>query len=310
MTTIKKIVSIRWQIIITLSVIFMVGLLLSSDFEPADSLATNNTLSATPPTAPDSLLFAGEIVPIEYFDVKESLERELMVNIYWHSQTIWLIQKANRFFPLIEPILKENNLPNDFKYLAVAESGLSQTVSPAKAVGFWQIIEGTAKDYGLEVNDEVDERYHIEKSTEFACKYIYESYIRYGSWTLAAASYNVGRRGVDRQLEKQKETNYYNLLFNDETARYIYRILAFKIIFENPEKYGFYIPDNKLYQPYSFEEDEVSGDIISWADYAKEKGTNYKMLKTLNPWLRSDKLTNGAKKTYRIKIPSNNTRQK
>ena len=309
MKTGEKISSFNWFLTITLSFIVLVMLFINSKDEPADSLVSNENIMATPPSVPDSLTFAGEKVLLDYFDVKESLERELLVNVYWHSQTIWLLQKANRYFPLIEPILKENHIPDDFKYLAVAESGLSHIVSPSGAVGFWQILEGTGKDYGLEINDEVDERYNLEKATEFACNYILESYSKYENWTMAAASYNVGRRGVDRQIERQKEHNYYNLLFNDETARYLYRILAFKIIFENPEAYNFIIPKNKLYNPISYNEVEVSSGINSWADFAKEHGINYKMLKFLNPWLRDDKLTNKSNKTYQIKIPKKNFRQ-
>lgn len=303
-----KLVRMKWPILTSIAVVAVIGLLLSTDFNPSDSLNSTVNIPAGPPSVPEKVEFAGENVPLENFDIRESLERELMINVYWHSQTIWLIQKAHRFFPLIEPILKQNNLPDDFKYVAVAESGLSQVVSPAGAVGFWQILEGTAKDYGLEISDEVDERYHIEKATDFACKYFTESYAKYGNWTLSAASYNVGRRGVDRQIERQKETDFYNLLFNDETARYIFRIIAFKIIFENPENYSFYIPEEKLYKPIPFEEKEISTEITSWAEYAKANNTNYKMLKTLNPWLRDDKLTNSTKKTYTVKIPSGNVR--
>lgn len=281
----------------------------SSDTEPAEILPDSNIVVVTP-TIPDSLSFCNELVPIQYFDVQESLERELTVNTYWHSQTIWLLQKANRFFPIIEEILKENNIPDDFKYLAVAESGLENIVSPAGATGFWQLMEGTAKDYELEVNSEVDERYHLEKATIAACKYLQESFDKYGNWTLTAASYNVGRRGIDRQIERQKETNYYDLLLNDETARYIYRILAFKLVFENPGTYSFDLSKEDLYKPFTYKEIEVNTSIESWADFAKEYGTNYKLLKILNPWLRDSMLTNKNAKTYLVKVPKKNTRIK
>jgi membrane-bound lytic murein transglycosylase D len=302
-----KLVRFKWYILSGFSLGIIVCLLLGTDFSPADSNKFMN-IPASPPTIPQQITFAGENVPVEYFDIRESLEREMTVNVYWHSQTIWLIQKAHRYFPLIESVLKQYNIPDDFKYLAIAESGLSQTVSPAGAVGFWQILEGTAKDYGLEINDEIDERYSIEKATEFACKYFLESYKKYGNWTLAAASYNVGRLGVDRQIDRQKETDYYNLLFNDETARYIFRIIAFKTIFENPEAYGFVLPKDRLYQPIPFKEKEVSGAVPSWADFAKENNTNYKILKMLNPWLRDDKLVNKAGKVYKIKVPDGEIR--
>ena len=163
---------------------------------------------------PDEITFAGEPIPVDLFDVKESLDRELLSNTYFHSQTIRLLKMANRYFPQIEPVLRKNLVPDDFKYLAVAESGLMQAVSPAKAAGFWQLMKGTAQDYGLIVNTEIDERYHIGKSTEVACKYLIESYQKYGNWTMTAASYNAGRRGVDRQIERQNKQNYYDLLLN------------------------------------------------------------------------------------------------
>ncbi|MBN2487201.1 MAG: lytic transglycosylase domain-containing protein [Bacteroidales bacterium] len=297
-----------WQLTVVLSFLLLIALFLSSDFGPADTLKMPDNLSAVPPELPEKIEFAREEVPLAFFDVRESLERELMVNVYWHSQTIWLLQKAYRFFPVIEPILKQNNIPDDFKYLAVAESGLSNVVSPAGATGFWQIMEGTGKDYGLEINPEVDERYHLEKATEFACKYINESFSKYQNWTLAAASYNVGRKGIDRQIERQNENEFYNMLFNDETARYIFRILAFKIIFENPGDYGFQIPPNKRYKPIPYQYFETSEEISSLAEFAKGHNTNYKFLKMLNPWLRDDKLLNKSHKTYLIKIPDENAR--
>ena len=193
-----------------------------------------------PVEIPQKLEFAGESVPLENFDARESLDRELLVNTYFHSQTILLIKKAGRYFPVIEPILNDNNIPDDFKYLAVAESGLANVVSPKKAVGFWQLMEETARDYGLEVSKEVDERYHLAKATEAACKFFKESYTKYKSWTLTAASFNAGRRGIDRQIAKQKQNYYYDLLLYEETARYIYRILALKLVMSNPEQYGFH----------------------------------------------------------------------
>jgi hypothetical protein len=296
-------------ILVLLGTIGFFLLFWSTDSEPASMPPDSNIVVATP-LIPDSLSFSGELVPTRYFDVRESLERELTVNTYWHSQTIWLLQKANRFFPTIEKILKENNIPDDFKYVAVAESGLGNIVSPVGATGFWQLMEGTAKDYNLEINSEIDERYHLEKATKVACDYFQESYKKYGNWTLAAASFNVGRRGIDRQIERQKETDYYNLLLNSETARYIYRILAFKLVFENPEIYSFNLRKEDLYKPYSFKEVEINTPIESWADFAKKHGTNYKLLKILNPWLRDSMLSNKSRKTYTVKIPKKNTRKK
>ncbi len=257
---------------------------------------------------PNEMNFAGERIPLEYFDVFESLDRELLINTYWQSQTLLFIKLANRFFPVIEPILKKNNIPDDFKYMAIAESGLMQSVSPAGAVGFWQFLSGTAKEYGLIINDEIDERYHIEKATEAASKFLLESYRRYNSWTMAAASYNAGRRGIDRQIEIQKETDYYNLLLNEETARYIFRILAIKEIIENPERYGFIFRQEDLYQPLSYFEVKVDTTINDFAEFAKSFNTNYKMLKFYNPWLRKPFLNNKTQKVYTIKIPAENSR--
>ena len=252
---------------------------------------------------PEELYFAGEKVPLDEIDIRENLDRELLVNTYWQSQTLLFMKRANRFFPVIEPILKKYGIPDDFKYLAVAESGLTNAVSPSNAVGFWQILEGTAKDYGLVVNAEVDERYHLEKSTEVACKYLLESHKKYINWTLTAASYNAGRKGVDRQIERQKEMDYFDLLLGDETGRYIYRILAFKLIMENPSEYGFMLGKNHLYPSIPCYEVTVDGAVENFADFAKNYGISYKTLKWMNPWLRDSFLTNPSGKTYYIKIP-------
>ncbi len=258
---------------------------------------------------PDQVNFAGEILPIDLFDIREALDRELLSNTYFHSQTIRLIKMANRYFPEIEHLLRKNLVPDDFKYLAVAESGLAQSVSPAKAVGFWQLLKGTAIEYGLEVNQEVDERYHIEKSTEVACKYLIESYKKYGNWTMTAASYNAGRRGVDRQIERQKTENYYDLLLNEETARYLFRVVAFKLIFEDPVAYGFNLTKKDLYPEIPVYTIEIDSSVANFADFAREHGTNYKILKYLNPWLRDIQLKNGAGKTYEIMFPEKGFRR-
>ncbi len=294
-----------------LLVAMLAGALFSGSVVQTTSIdCSEEKVKSSSPVIPDTIYFCGERIPLEFFDVKESLERELLVNSYFHSQTILLIKRANRYFPKIEEILKENSIPDDFKYLAVAESGLANVVSPAKAVGFWQLLEGTAKDYGLEVNDLVDERYHIEKSTYAACKYLQASYDKFNNWTMSAASYNVGRRGIEKQIDRQKENSYYNLLLNEETARYVFRILAFKIVMENPEKYGFYIAPEELYQPLPYKEITINGPIENWGDFAHEHKTNYKILKYLNPWLRDNYLTNSSKKEYIIQIPTKNSREK
>ena len=252
---------------------------------------------------PDSVSFAGESMPLEDFDVRERFDRELLVNTYWQSQTLLFIKKSNRYFRLMEPILAKYGVPDDFKYLALAESGLSHVVSPMQAVGFWQIREGAARDYGLEVNDEVDERYHIEKSTEAACKYLLDSYRLYGNWTMAAASYNLGRTGLNRQINRQKVSNYYDLLLNEETGRYVFRIAALKTIISHPEKYGFYVDEKEMYQPVPWFEVTVDTSINDFAGFAARYDITYKVLKIMNPWLRDKTLSNKKGKKYVIKIP-------
>ena len=259
---------------------------------------------ATSPYIPEKVLFCDENVPIQYFDIFESLEREMIVNTYFHSQTLLNLKKASRYLPVVEPILKKNKIPDDFKYLLIAESGFSYIVSPAGAAGFWQLLESTAKDYGLEVNDEVDERYNLEKATEAACKYLLHSYEIYHDWPLVAATYNAGRRGVERQIERQGETDYYDLLLNEETARYVYRVIAIKLVMENPSQYGFNITESERYRPLPYHEISVSGSIDDMGEFAREHDTNYKLLKILNPWLRDNKLTNNQHKTYTILIPA------
>ncbi len=252
---------------------------------------------------PDSLTFAGERVPLENFDTRESFDRELNTNAYRHSSTILLIKRANRYFPVIETILREHGIPDDFKYVAVAESDLSNAISPARATGFWQFMNATGKEYGLEINKEVDERYHLEKSTEAACKYFLKSYKKYGNWTIVAASYNRGSNGVNRQIGIQGQKDYYNLLLPEETARYLFRILSYKTIFTDQEKYGFFIPGNQLYPEIEYSMVKVDTSVASFADFAHLAGTNYKILKSFNPWLRQPYLTNRAGKEYQIKVP-------
>ena len=251
---------------------------------------------------PDNLTFMGEPVPIHNFDVREALDRELQVNRLWHSQTILLLKRANRYFPIIEPILKQYNVPDDLKYIAVIGSALTNAVSPSGAKGFWQFLQGTAGDFGLEVNDEVDERYNLEKSTVAAVRYFKKMKDKFGSWTMSAAAYNVGRTNLIKFSSQQKSGNYYDLVLGEETERYVFRAIAVKQIFENPQKYGFYIPDSNLYKPLPYKTVVVDTAIPDIADFARAQGTNYKMLKVLNPWLRSTKLTNSKHKSYKINI--------
>ncbi|MDR3286668.1 MAG: lytic transglycosylase domain-containing protein [Prevotellaceae bacterium] len=258
--------------------------------------------------SPESITFAGEEVPLHYFDVRESLERELNQIAYSHQQTLLTIRLSGRYFRIIDSILQKNGVPEDFKYLCVAESNLQNLISPAKAVGFWQFLSETGKEYNLEINDEIDERYSIEKSTVAACEYLKESYKKYGSWTLAAASYNTGRKNIDNVVENQKTSNYHDMMLNSETIRYIYRILAYKIVFDNPELYGFYVPENDKYKSFKYYEITLNYSIKDLADFAKKYDTNYKMIKLFNPWLRKNILTNSKKKSYKIKIPTKDFR--
>jgi membrane-bound lytic murein transglycosylase D len=252
---------------------------------------------------PDKISFAGEQLPLDIFYVREALDRELSVNTYWHSATLQIIKKSQRWFPVFDSILRANNIPQDFKYLAVIESALSNVTSPAGAVGYWQFLKGTAKENGLEVNKEVDERYNVIKSTEAACRYFNKSYEKFGNWTLVAAAYNAGNRGVSRQIERQKTESFYDLLLSDETTRYIYRLAAMKIIFENPQIYGFYIDNEDVYPTISTRNVIVDYKIEDFADFAKDNGVSYKLLKYFNPWLRQSYLKNRKKKVYKITIP-------
>jgi len=252
---------------------------------------------------PENLSFAGEEVPIEVPDVFERMDRELLVNTYWHSNTFLMIKRARKYFPIIEPILKKNGIPDDFKYLAVIESGLQNVVSPAKATGFWQIMAGTGRDYGLEINDNVDERYNLEKSTEVACKYIRDAKDRLGSWTMAAAAYNIGQAGIMKQLDRQKVENYYDTLLGEETGRYVFRILAMKEILIAPEKYGFNVEERHYYKEVPTYKVEVDTAITDMANFAKKFDINYKALKIYNPWLREAYLNNKSGKKYVLEIP-------
>ncbi|GEQ85966.1 murein transglycosylase [Patiriisocius marinistellae] len=273
---------------------------------PQTSSVTSNTFEMSKVRAlavPNYMDFAGEKVPLNDTDVRERLDREIHVNTYWQSNMLLMIKKANRFFPEIEPLLEKYGLPDDFKYLAVAESGLDDVRSHAGASGFWQFMKATGKEYGLEINDYVDERYNLELATEVAAEYLIKSKARFGSWTTAAAAYNAGNAGINKQLERQDVTGYYDLLLNSETSRYVFRILAFKEILSNPKKYGFYLDKEDLYQPIPTKTLVVNTPVEDFAVFAKENGINYKILKIHNPWLRDTYLNNASGKEYKIKIP-------
>ena len=248
--------------------------------------------------------FAGENFPMNNFDVKERLDRELSRNTYWHSNTLLNIKKANKYFPTIEKILAENGVPDDFKYLAVAESDLSNAVSPAGAKGFWQFLRKTAKEYGLEVNKEVDERYDLEKSTVAFCKYIKSNKKRFGSWLLAAAAYNMGGTRLSKEVKLQHANTYFDLNLNQETSRYVFRLVAIKEIINNPQDFGFYVEQAQMYPPIqNYYNVEVNGAVKNWGAFAEKYGISYRMLKVYNPWLVSTGLANKSRKTYVVKIP-------
>jgi len=252
---------------------------------------------------PDDLEFAGEKVPVQNPDILERMDKELLVNTYWQSNGLLMFKRAQKYFPIIEPILEEHGIPNDFKYLAVIESGLTNARSPAGASGFWQIMKATGKENGLEVNSNVDERYHLEKATKVACKYLRKSKDRLGTWTLAAAAYNAGNAGIARRLKAQKVNSYYDLLLGEETGRYVFRIMALKEILSNPNRYGFNFRDKDLYKPIPSYKVLVDSAVTDFAGFAKDFGINYKILKIHNPWLREKQLNNTSKKQYYINIP-------
>ena len=276
--------------------------------EPVSPLSDTSLYSIQSFKLPEEVIFAGEKLPLENFDTRESLEREILTSAYRHSSTILIIKRAHRYFPMIEKILKENNIPDDFKYLVAAESEYSNMVSPVGATGFWQIMAETGKEKGMEINSVVDERYHVEKSTRFACDYFLRSYEKYGNWTLAAASYNGGRGRIDEQIEIQKQNNYYDLLLTEETARYIFRAVAYKLVITDPKAYGFDLDEEDLYPELNYYEVKVDTAVTDFSAFAAGFGTNYKMLKFLNPWLRKPYLTPKANKVYWIKVPAEGMR--
>ncbi|MCK6690626.1 MAG: lytic transglycosylase domain-containing protein [Thermoanaerobaculia bacterium] len=249
--------------------------------------------------------FCGEKFPMDNFDVRQRLDAELLRNVYYHSQTILAIKRANAIFPVIEPILKEQGVPTDLKYLAVAESTLSNAISPAGASGVWQFMKSAAAEYNLEVNGEVDERYHLEKATRAACKYLRQQKEKLGSWVLAAAAYNGGPGRIAQEKAKQRANSFFDMnLAADETMRYPFRIVAIKEVMENPEDYEYAIEKDHLYEPIkNYRTVQVSGSVESWGDFAVQNGTSYRMLKLYNPWLVDSKLTNKAGKTYEIRLP-------
>ncbi len=271
--------------------------------ESAKEIFTHESYKIKAIKLPKNLNLAGERVPIEKNDIKERMDRELLVNTYWQSNGLLLIKRANKYFPILEPLLKKYGLPDDFKFLALAESAFTDETSSAGAAGIWHFMKRTGKEYGLEINSNVDERYHIEKSTKVAAAYLKKSKERFNSWTLAAAAYNAGNYGIHKQLEKQQVNNYYDALLADETERYVFRIIALKEVISNPKKYGFIIENEDLYTFPKTRTVKVDTVISNISLFAKKFGITYKELKIHNPWLRENKLNNASRKLYEIKIP-------
>ena len=263
----------------------------------------NNKYNVYSILKPNNLKFANEDIPDISSDVWERLDKELLKNIYWQSNTMLYFKRAHKYFPIIEEILAKNNIPNDFKYLALIESGFEYKVSPSGAAGFWQIMKGTAREYGLEVNYAIDERYHLIKSTEVACRYLQKAYNEFGSWTMAAAAYNMGINGARGKILKQETNNYFNLHLNDETSRYVFRIIVIKEIMENPKKYGFVFRNSDLYSYPEVGQVRVDSTIDDLYLFAKNNKINYKTLKKYNPWLRISSLPDKSRRVYYIDIP-------
>ncbi len=253
---------------------------------------------------PEKIDFAGEQVPLNDQDVKEHLDRELLVNTYWHSQTLYIMKQYPQIISFIEPILERNRVPKDFEYLCVAESGLQyNALSSSGALGLWQFTKSTGQQYGLTINSEVDERMNYEKSTEAACRYFIEAKNKFGTWTMAAAAYNHGMNGMLDVVKHQKTNNYYDLYLNRETSRYVFRILALKQVLQNPQQYGFFLDAGDLYPEYKYKTVKIDSSVTDLADFAKSQGTNYKKLRELNPWILGYSLTNKERRQYEFKLP-------
>ncbi len=293
-----------FSIIATAAVIASINLS-NSDLEKAESERPQVLSMTASVEIPEEMTYAGEKIHFDRYDLRERMDRELNSFTYFHSTTMLLFKRANRIFPIIEPILKQEGVPDDLKYLAVIESSLDpRAVSPARATGLWQLLSGTAQELGLEVSSEVDERYHISKSTVAACRFLKDAYRRYGSWSAAVMSYNGGKARITSELSKQQAEEALDLWLVEETSRYYFRMMAIKSLFENPSKYGFILRGDQLYKPMEFKEVNVSTAIPNLASFARENGITYAQLKDFNSWLRDTKLTNKLGKTYTILIPT------
>ena len=277
----------------------------ATEFVEFDELPQGNSVNAIAIELPDSMEFAGERVPLEIPDVRERLDREMHINAYWHTNTIFLLKRAHRWLPQISKILAEEGIPDDFKYIPAIEGAFLNDISPRNAVGFWQFRKDAGKEFGLEVNRQVDERYDPLKSTHAACKYLRKAHDKFGNWTLVAASFNRGRAGIIRAMDNQKVDNYYDLMLNEETSRYVFRILAAKEIIEHPQRYGFHVPEDQLYEVEKVKYVPITSSVDNWVDWANSNGINLKLLKRYNPWIQSSSLTVSGKKEYKIAIPVN-----
>ena len=286
--------------VLIITVLFYNGIN-KSETDPITS--THKTYNIKALKFPENLNLAGERVPLEKNDIRERMDRELLVNTYWQSNGLLLIKRANKYFPILEPLLKKYGLPDDFKYLALAESAFIDETSSAGAAGIWHFMKSTGKEYGLEINSNVDERYNIEKATKVAAEYLIKSKQSFNSWTLAAASYNAGNYGISKRLKTQQVDNYYDAKLPNETERYIFRIIALKEVISNPLKYGFSFDQEDLYTMPKTKTITVDTTIVNIASFAKTLGISYKELKIHNSWLRENKLNNKSRKVYEIKIP-------
>jgi len=281
---------------------FFIAFVLFSQCTMVNSKLTNQTNTQIIPVRPQSISFAGEVAPLDKHYVLERLDRELLVNNFWHSNSILVLKRAAKYFPIIEPILQENGIPDDFKYLAVIESGLTQVTSPVGAEGFWQFMPQTARDFGLEVNGDIDERLNLIKATESAAAYLTVAYAEFGNWTLAAAAYNAGVQRIKTSLGKQQTNSYYDLFLNEETSRYMYRMLATKLIFESPESYGFVIPKAQTYPFPKNKLVKVSISPIDWVAFAQSQNMSYADLREMNPWIKGYQLSNRNNKVYEVRV--------
>ncbi len=287
---------------IVMAIALAIPFLISGTMPPQQSLPPYSVIS---PTVPSKVNFGGHTIDLQRYDLRERMDRELTSFTYMHSTTLLIIKRANRYFPIIEPILKKNGIPEDFKYLMTIESNLDPRArSPRGAAGLWQIMETTGKEFGLEVNKNVDERYHVEKATEAACRYFKQAFTKYGDWISVAASYNAGQRRISSSLEEQQVSTATDLWLNEETSRYMFRILAIKEVFSHPAQYGFHLKKENLYPPLTYTEKTVTIPISDLVEFAKGQGISYAQLKDANLWLRNTSLENKSGQTYILKIPT------